>query len=988
MGERGRTLKRVVRRVAGVRGATIALTLLMFGTVPGAPPRRLAFERSILPLPPAPDHDVELTVRTWSEPGHTRLPRARVRVLAMIDGRAFLAGSGETDANGELTLRRLPRTAAWILADADGRARASSQRVLTAPDLPVDLGLSAGQTLGVVVTDDLGQPLPDAEIEITGGDPLPIGARTDVDGRGTATRLRDGPWTVAVHAAGFESVVRHGVNEGEVPRVVLRKLGAFVVHVVGEDGNPTPLARVQIAGSALWPARMTDTGVDGTARIGGLGTGSYAFRASAGPLVSQTDLGVTLARGEEQQVTLKLVRGVFITARVTDGDAEDAEPIERARVTLVEGGLSPFPFESLSDATGSVRFGPVLPGPALLRAQADGYVPRGGVAMPEDGRLATIVMVRAGTLEGRVVDASGRPVGGASVAVVGSSFSGEPIQDDPGTQSFRQAEFDANLGGARPLVPSGELGVVPGPVPKIPHAFGLPSAIPLPAGAATLGEPWVTKEDGTFRITPVSPGRVRVVVHHPEFLEALSDAVTLTSDGEAHVDVVVHTGGTLEGRVVDASGRAVVGANVSVAALRGSTERSTRSATDGTFAFAAVPEGVVVTASPEDEADLRIARATVSVAEGGRATVSLTLPDARPPLDVRVRDDRGYPIGAAQVSAGSVDPSTPLRTTAFSDTEGLAQIPGARGVPLRLSVSAPGHASTSVDVAATELAAEVTLATAETVTGIVREPRTGIPIVGAEVLLYASDGVHRSGTDATGGFKLRDVAPGPARIRIRAGERVTVDLSVEVRATTARTQELDAIELASEAVVEGTVVDAHGDVVPGARVGKDHVATYVLARGHDASVATTDAKGRFRLGGLNEGQVALEAYAPGVGRGRLEQVETTAGRPVRHLTIQLAAEPGGGSSEPTSTGGVAVTLGEASGETPDVVVVAVAEGSEAERAGLAAGDAIVAIDGVAVRTIVDARARLSGPIGDDVIVTRRRDDKVESLRVPRDAVRR
>jgi S1-C subfamily serine protease len=83
-----------------------------------------------------------------------------------------------------------------------------------------------------------------------------------------------------------------------------------------------------------------------------------------------------------------------------------------------------------------------------------------------------------------------------------------------------------------------------------------------------------------------------------------------------------------------------------------------------------------------------------------------------------------------------------------------------------------------------------------------------------------------------------------------------------------------------------------------------------------------------------------------------------------------------------------VTLGELSGEPPEVVVVGVADGSEAERAGFAAGDVVVAVDGALVQTIVDARARLSGPLGDDVVVTRRRGDVSESVRVPREAVRR
>jgi hypothetical protein len=165
------------------------------------------------------------------------------------------------------------------------------------------------------------------------------------------------------------------------------------------------------------------------------------------------------------------------------------------------------------------------------------------------------------------------------------------------------------------------------------------------------------------------------------------------------------------------------------------------------------------------------------------------------------------------------------------------------------------------------------------------------------------------------------------------------------------------------------------------------VPTYVPATSHDASYAVTDARGRFRLGGLGDGTFTIEAYAPDVGRGRAEGVRVMAGRTTGDVSVRLASE-GEKAVEPASSGGVAVTLGELSGEPVLVVLVGVADGSEAERAGLAKGDVITEVDGTAVRSMVDARARLSGPLGVDVVVTRVRGDVTEAVRVPREAVRR
>ncbi len=78
----------------------------------------------------------------------------------------------------------------------------------------------------------------------------------------------------------------------------------------------------------------------------------------------------------------------------------------------------------MSDDAGSARLGPIAPGPALLTAQADGFVPRGSITVPPDGHTVTIVLVRAGAVEGRVFDGRGRPVDGATIEIVGSSPAG------------------------------------------------------------------------------------------------------------------------------------------------------------------------------------------------------------------------------------------------------------------------------------------------------------------------------------------------------------------------------------------------------------------------------------------------------------------------------------------------------------------------------------------------------------------------------------
>jgi hypothetical protein len=315
-------------------------------------------------------------------------------------------------------------------------------------------------------------------------------------------------------------------------------------------------------------------------------------------------------------------------------------------------------------------------------------------------------------------------------------------------------------------------------------------------------------------------------------------------------------------------------------------------------------------------------------------------------------------------------------------------VQGAKGLPLRIEVRVPGHATKVITTEASSASLDVRLAAAESVRGQVRSARGGEPVVDAEVVFYTEDGARHARTDADGTFHFDDLAPGAARLRVRAPGYVDAARDVTIDANGGRRPfDLPRIELAAGGTVEGTVLDARGNPVPGARVANDHVPTYLTLGASPAGVAVADAKGRFKLDGLPEGNLTLEAYAPDVGRAREADVRVVAGRATTDVRITLKSSDDNRTAESAAAGGVAVTLGETS-EPREVVVVSVVEGSEAERAGLAPNDALLEVDGVAVHTIAEARARLSGPLSADVLVKVRRADRTETLRVGREQVRR
>lgn len=969
------------------RQALFALAALLYvAGVPGSVLRGIAVELTAPEVPKSiqgRDGILDVIVRGKAEAGP--LAGAHVHAFAILDGKAHAAGEADTDADGRATLKDLPIAEHWVVAEAPGHARASQMVAVAAGARRLDLELPPEHRLEVQVATERGEPVANAEIETRGPDPFPVGARTDSEGVAHVGRLGEGPYTVVARAPGFEETTRRRVQEGERLVIVLGKQGALLVEVVDEAGERAN-AKVYVDSSVLGSARVADA-KEGRVRIAGLDRGSYALRAVSGTKVSPIELGLVLEKGEEKQVTLTLQQGVMVSVHVTDAATED--DVRDARITLAEGGLSPFPVEGVSDRKGHASLGPILRGEATLSARADGYVPKSAIGLDEEAMAKEIpvALARGGALVGKVTEANGRAIDGATIRVVGTDLEGMPIDEDPARTNFREAHFAANLAGPSALIPAGELGVMPGPVPAIPHGphVSLAFGSPVPSTNAARAEPWVTSHAGEFRATPIPPGRVRALVHHPQFVDAMSEVVLIESDKEAKVVVVLQKGGTLEGKVVDSKGRGIDGAHVTALATHGSLEHLTRTGSDGSFAFASMPDSIVLLVSRDEDPTAVVARLEVQVPEGGKKDVRIVIPEPRPPLPVRVVDLRGSGIEAAQVSAVSLDASDALRNTSFTDPRGDTRIMGGKGLALRVEVHAPGRAGRVLTTTAETEELKIELAPAEGVTGVVMTKRRE-PIPNAEVALQTDSGTRHARTNKDGVYSFAEVAPGSARVRVRAAGRAPDEKAIAIEERGGRKPtEVPRFELGEEGIVEGVIVNDRGNPIPGARVAKDAVPTYLPVGAAPVGMAVTDGKGRFKLTELAEGVITLEAYAADIGRTRKSDVRVYAGRTTSDVKIVIVRGEAS-SKEPIATGGVAVTL--ADNDNDEVFVIAVSQGSEAERGGVAVNDVLLEVGGRPVGTIEEARGRLSGPVSDDVLIKVRRGERTTVLRVSREAVRR
>jgi len=412
--------------------------------------------------PPAPvaeserDGVLRLSIET---PTGAPVSGATVRAFWQEQNRYFDAGRGVSGRDGKLRLDRVPRGSVWVLADADGRARASTQVLVEGSEREAKLILPEASALEVSVTDEAHAALPDATVLVTTADPLPFGALTNAQGKAHFDRLGRPPFTVKASAPGYESVTRSGVS-GSV-ELSLRRLSAILVHVRLADGTAAAGARVEIGGATLWPARSTNADARGDCKISGLLHGSYDLRASRDQQVSRVLMGFQLERGAEQEVTLTLEPGRFVTALVTDGSGPNPHLVSGADVVLAEEGLSTFPLRGRSGTDGKVTLGPISNGPATLSGRAPDYVGSSVVSVPEStSEPVRLALLRGGALLGEVVDARGFPIAGASVELIGEDSMGLPISETPQLLRFRRSHFNWALAGPPPLIAAGELGQI------------------------------------------------------------------------------------------------------------------------------------------------------------------------------------------------------------------------------------------------------------------------------------------------------------------------------------------------------------------------------------------------------------------------------------------------------------------------------------------------------------------------------------------------
>jgi carboxypeptidase family protein/PDZ domain-containing protein len=558
--------------------------------------------------------------------------------------------------------------------------------------------------------------------------------------------------------------------------------------------------------------------------------------------------------------------------------------------------------------------------------------------------------------------------------------------------------------------PDAPLGAIAGQVRDRATGRGIPGAqvmFSYPPSEATASV--VADGEGRFRYQPERAGKQRLQV-----ATATGYLPFAPELGESPIQVVARPGIAVEGLVVwlapaveylgvvlGADGGPIAGAEVRLLGA-GADERALyplaeRFLSDarGELRFHAPDWAVLVARKP----GFASARAAVDIAAQISHRLELRLkPGAAPgPADANLRlagrvvDREGKPIaGAKVVAAGNDAEGLGGATAATSGDDGRFALAGLLPGPHVVTAGREGYAAARRNVTVTAGMDDLvlTLAPGGSIAGRVVDAATGAPVPAFTVVVLGRDGPLReleiatqAVIDAEGRFQLSDLPDEPLRVRAAAGGWAqSPALDTRVGAT-----DLE-IRIGRGGTLVGTVVDASARApIAGARVSMEGLRGERIEALPGAPEAVTDADGSFTLLGIPLGTHSLTVLADGHHGRIVSGLQVAEGAALGPITVELSPlKPG------EQPGVEMVGIGAVLGAEGDALVVRdTMPGGGAAEAGMLAGDAILAIDGVNVLQMgfQEGINRIRGPEGSEVRLTVRRGQAVSEMTVVRRKIR-
>jgi hypothetical protein len=615
--------------------------------------------------------------------------------------------------------------------------------------------------------------------------------------------------------------------------------GSLVLRGRVLDVSERPASNVIVAINTT-PRRTVTSASDGTFELTGLLPRPYTVVARRGALVSAArELQLS---AETPPITLLLRETAPLEALVVD--AADNHPISSARIEVEDEGIV-----ARTDKEGRATLAGLAPGHYVLGASGEGYAKaRVLVTHSGDGAASSpvlLLLTQGAAAHGRVVDAAGEPVSGATVRALRAST--------------------------------------------------------LAADDRATGAEVTTDSTGFWTIPALAAGTFRFAAAHAQFAPALSPPVTVDGiEPAGPVVITMEKGVRLVGRVVTRSGtaapHALIEARTTGVGIRLPTRRTTFADASGHFTMTGLPRASL---NVEARADEGTASPQLVNLETGDAEITLTLL-ANGVIAGLVVGGRGERIAGAQVVAipddrallgGFADSKAGRYASTVTNDRGAFRLRGLSSGRYRLrssrsmSVQAPQFwLQPGVLAEAGDEDARVVAEESGKLKGSVELARGGAP-PSFGVAITLSPPEHFSGRQGT--FVVNDVPVGRHTVTITSrGNKPRVIEDVQVRA--GEDNDLGRIVLESGVTVRGTVVNKDDTPVAEATVS---AGASILGDGKGSSgsglQAKTDQGGQFVIEGAVPGPLTLVAEHATLGRSAPLAV-TIEQEPPPSLVLRLA----------------------------------------------------------------------------------------------------
>lgn len=603
------------------------------------------------------------------------------------------------------------------------------------------------------------------------------------------------------------------------PRGALRLEG----QVVDVDDHPVAGATVVLSSN---PPRTATTEADGGFAFDALVARPYTLVARAAHGVAGPVTARLSAKSDPIVLHLRPAAKVTITVAGTDGKSIDGATVELRGVDL----------QRATTKAGQAMFAAV-PGNYQVAAWAEGKArTMTWIEVNAGETSAKLTLVAGAAVAGRVVDDAGAGVAGARVTFHGASDWSQQADE----------RYDAA----------------------------------------------VSKTDGSFRFDALPAGSFRLVAAHEDQAPGTTPLITLDGKTErTGIVITVATGATVRGRVVDGNKQPVASARVRIgSATKGmafDSPRQVYSDAKGMFEIKGLPRRALAAVAIHESGASQTAQ--VDATHGDPPELTLIV-DITGTISGVVVDSSGQPIEGVQVSAG---PN-------FRDQAAVGDFSQwrLRGFPKELTDAAgkftlTGLAKGSYSISASRShtigpmrAIEGTIAeTGAHDLRIVLQAEGGVKgkVVFADgttpVAFTISVGMTQQAFTGDSAFELDALAPQSYELSVRGPSFQTRALQVLVEP--GQTADVGTITVVKGRTLGGVVV-ANGQPVPNATVyagrqlfgnGTSNTANFG-GMGQGAKQTTTGADGTFSLAGFNDGDLAITAEQPDLGRSKALRIPT------------------------------------------------------------------------------------------------------------------